>query len=64
MGTVSLEEALLLQASEINALTNMVIGLRKDNKQLKEELNNKNCSDCKNYIKLDNDHVCIGELPY
>jgi len=63
MINVSLEEALLLQKSEINALTNMVIHLREENKQLKEELsdakwwlvrilnNNENASDFQKYMR-------------
>ena len=56
-------------ASEINPTTlnefyKVINKLELENKQLKEELNNKNCSDCKNYIKLEDDHICTGELPY
>ena len=82
-------------ASEINPTTlnefyKVIDKLEKENIELKEKLCNKNCSDCKNNIMLDedivddrilkmnirmlkeeikilktnNDHICIGELPY
>ena len=50
------------KTSEIDPITSnefykVIDKLELENKRLKEELNNKNCSDCKNNITLDEDIV-------